>query len=71
VSEETCATCGANMRRERFDVLACTNERCPDYVTPALTTAQLIERDWMRSPLTNAERAAVDAAEGEPGEPWE
>jgi hypothetical protein len=49
VSAETCATCGANMRRARFehhnvvkggedwsDILACTNERCRDYVKPTL-----------------------------------
>jgi len=26
---------------------------------------------WMTAPLTPAEQAAVDAAEREPGEPWE
>jgi hypothetical protein len=48
VSEETCATCGANMRLARFeyrsaikgddnwdDTIACTNERCRNYVKPA------------------------------------
>lgn len=49
MSEETCATCGANMRFARFGhhnavkggedwsyILACPNERCRDYVKPAL-----------------------------------
>ena len=48
MSEDTCATCGANMRSARFehrsavkgdddwsDILACTNEQCMDYVNPS------------------------------------